>query len=186
MKTWKELLGVVRAVEERAEEYGPHTKELLSLAAILQRAAWYANVNKPSSLDHTVTRVNSWNEAWIILGDLDEVRYTVHGSLVAACGTIDHALHRDPQRRTWARTFRQWSHAAFTIPAPPRAPSWSRDQFALALDYPVDVIEYAILEIAVSDVVDCTYFREHFQWFAYGYFPCGWDGEWPAGKLRVF
>lgn len=185
MKTWQELLGVVRSVEENPEEYGPHTKELLSLAAVLQRTEWYANVANPSPLDGTVTRVKSWAEAWTILDDVDEVRYTVHGSLVAACDVIDQALHREPQRRVWARAFRQWSRAVFTIPAPPRDPAWNRDRFALAIDYPVDVIEYAIREIAVSDTVECTYFRQHFQWFAYGYFPCGWDGEWPAGKLRV-
>ncbi|MBK7823506.1 MAG: hypothetical protein IPJ61_21200 [Tessaracoccus sp.] len=186
MKSWKDLLGVVRSVEENPEQFGPHTKELLSLAVIMQRTSWYSSVKKPSSLDDTVARVTSWDEALTILEDRDEVRYSVHGSIVAPCDIVENALHREPQRHQWWMAFRAWSRSAFTIDSPPEDPSWGLDKFALVLDYPVDVIEHASKEILVSDLVDCTYFREHFQWFAYGYFPCGWEGDWPDGKLRVY
>jgi hypothetical protein len=32
----------------------------------------------------------------------------------------------------------------------------------------------------------CFYFLELFEVYEAGHFPCGWKGEWPAGKLVVF
>ena len=29
-------------------------------------------------------------------------------------------------------------------------------------------------------------FREQLAWFQVGRFPCGWDGDWPNGRMRVY
>jgi hypothetical protein len=43
-----------------------------------------------------------------------------------------------------------------------------------------------LAEIIGSPEAECTYFREQLPWFHAGRFPCGWDGDWPSGRMRVY
>ena len=43
-----------------------------------------------------------------------------------------------------------------------------------------------LVEIIASPEAECTYFREQLPWFHAGHFPCGWDGDWPSGRMRVY
>jgi len=55
-------------------------------------------------------------------------------------------------------------------------------------DYMHEYIRLLFIEIYAGDVDEprCTYFRDQLGWFAAGFLPCGWDGTWPVGRLRVF
>ena len=41
-------------------------------------------------------------------------------------------------------------------------------------------------ECQYSDLVKPAFFTGLSYWYDQGHFPCGWDGEYPAGKLMVF
>jgi hypothetical protein len=43
-----------------------------------------------------------------------------------------------------------------------------------------------LVEIVASPEAECTYFREQLSWFHAGHLPCGWDGDWPSGRMRVY
>jgi hypothetical protein len=38
----------------------------------------------------------------------------------------------------------------------------------------------------ITPEANCTYFREQLTWFQAGHFPCGWQGDWPTAKMRVY
>ncbi len=186
MRTWRELLGVVREIQADPERFGPHTKALMSALAVLQRTRWYASVGTPSSFDAQVVRVRSWDEAWQVLGDMREERYAIHGTLLGPSLQVGELIERDPQRHAWWRFVRKLMLDSLDVESPPTQPGWDSQKTAFTMDYPHDLLDHLLKEIIVADQTSCTYFREQFQWLAYGYFPCGWDGGWPSGRMRVF
>jgi hypothetical protein len=55
-------------------------------------------------------------------------------------------------------------------------------------DYVIEFVRLLFIEIYAGDIAapQCTYFRDQLGWFLAGFFPCGWEGEWPHGRMRVF
>ncbi|KAB2896280.1 MAG: hypothetical protein F9K40_14780 [Kofleriaceae bacterium] len=55
-------------------------------------------------------------------------------------------------------------------------------------DYLHEYIRLLFIETYAGDVDEprCTYFRDQLGWFMAGLLPCGWEGDWPRGRLRVF
>jgi hypothetical protein len=52
------------------------------------------------------------------------------------------------------------------------------------LDFPERTVRCALYECLVDDVVPrVTFFRDLLPWFEQGYWPCGWQGEYPDGKV---
>lgn len=41
-------------------------------------------------------------------------------------------------------------------------------------------------ECQYSDLIKPAFFTGLSYWYDQGHFPCGWDGEYPAGKLMIF
>ena len=56
----------------------------------------------------------------------------------------------------------------------------------LLFEYLYEFISMLLVEIIASPEAECTYFREQLPWFHAGRFPCGWEGDWPNGRMRVF
>lgn len=182
MKTWHDLLNTITRVRKEPTKYGPHTRELGSAIAVLQDAEWYASVGTPSPLDERVVRLGSWDEAWAVL---DDPPGYFRGVLVRPADLVMAARKADPQTDEWWHMARGLFEDAVTVDNPPTE-GWKLGRRAKALDYLTWTFERLLEEIIVADRVDCTYFREQLQWFAAGYFPCGWEGDWPVGKMRVY
>jgi hypothetical protein len=55
-------------------------------------------------------------------------------------------------------------------------------------DYTAEFVRLFCIEWSAGELVEggCLYFRRQFPWFAAGFLPCGWDGSWPLGRLKVF
>jgi hypothetical protein len=53
-------------------------------------------------------------------------------------------------------------------------------------EYLYEFVSMLLAEIIASPEAECTYFREQLPWFHAGHFPCGWDGDWPHGHMRVY
>jgi hypothetical protein len=47
-------------------------------------------------------------------------------------------------------------------------------------------ILFGIMEIEYSDVVPLGFFHYVFEWYCRGHYPCGWDGEYPEGRLLLY
>ncbi|MBX9679913.1 MAG: hypothetical protein K2X38_14215 [Gemmataceae bacterium] len=44
----------------------------------------------------------------------------------------------------------------------------------------------ACLEAEYADIVAPRYFNDRARWYIAGYFPCGWEGDFPKGRLLVY
>ena len=53
-----------------------------------------------------------------------------------------------------------------------------------------DVVDWDILHLCVeaeyADVYPPGFFASQAYWYMKGHFPCGWDGEFPDGKLVIY
>jgi len=55
--------------------------------------------------------------------------------------------------------------------------------------YPCSVQDhcaYIATELAVAHVTPVHLFRDMWYWYRAGHWPCGWEGDWPDGRLVVF
>lgn len=184
MRTWQEVLGIVRGLGADEGVYGPHSREIVSAVVALQKAIWYKNVGRPSAGDAAVVRVASWDAAWAILDD--RARYNICGTLKEPLRIVTSLRDDDTQEAGWWRAARDYRRRAVELVDPPVDDESPDSRAFAAADYIQDYVDRLLEEIIVQDHTDCTYFREQLPWLAFGYFPCGWDGDWPTGKLRIF
>src|SRR5262245_36032940 len=55
------------------------------------------------------------------------------------------------------------------------------------VDPPIRLLWGAVDEIMVADLEpSLTFFGSLFPWLRRGHWPCGWEGEWPQGKLILW
>jgi hypothetical protein len=188
MKTWTELLS---RPYSGPLHYGPRSAEVVAALWALKDIPWFRRVGQSLPADANVTAVASWKDACEIFDDEDGKRYNCNGHLVAVAEPLELAQPPDSERHEWWRLARKRA-SGFVNPYP-----------AIPSDVPAerrDFIDENALEFAsmlLAEIIDTappappairgfTYFREQLQWFYAGHFPCGWDGEWPSGRMRVF
>jgi hypothetical protein len=150
--------------------------------AELEQAEWFAAVGVKDT--STAIVLSSWREA------------------VAHCGsttwqdTILEARNQYCERlaeRSQAR-FNQWNEIvvplkALTMPLVVRktADVCSRHQLPKVF---VDTVQWDILHVCMeaeyADVYPPGFYASQAYWYVKGHFPCGWQGEFPKGKLIVY
>ncbi len=45
---------------------------------------------------------------------------------------------------------------------------------------------YIAIEMVVAHLTDIHLMRDMWYWYRAGHWPCGWEGDWPEGRLIVF
>jgi len=171
------------------EEYGPNSQAVASAFVALSKTPWLEHVGEPwlehvgAPLDNNndVIVVHSWDEALAIFDD--DLRYNVNGLLQAPCSCDDEVLERFPERQAWWQRAREdvKEYVAFSG-IPDSLPQAKQD---LLFEHLYEFVSMLLVEIVASPE-GCMYFREQFTWFHAGHFPCGWDGDWPRGRMRVY
>jgi hypothetical protein len=182
LKTWEQLLTKLTAVRHDPDKFGPNSRAVGSAIIALQDATWYSAVGTPSPLDERVVRVSSWSEALSVLEDPPGY---FRGVLERPTDIVMNARKADPRAGEWWEAARDLFRRAVEVQAPP-TDGMDSVREAEVWDHMTWTFERLLEEIIVADRVTCTYFREELQWFAAGYFPCGWEGQWPVGKMRVY
>lgn len=177
--SWTALLS--QHFHDVSDEYGPNTQAVASAFAILSKTPWLEHGGE-SMDDKRVTVVHAWSDVLTIFqGDQ---RYNVNGVLRAPCVGIDDALTRPPERYAWWQSAREDATEYTVLGGIPQ--SRALDEQDLVFEYLYEFVSMLLAEIIVSPDTDCTYFRDQLPWFHVGRFPCGWDGEWPLGRMRVY
>jgi len=181
---WMELLS--RQFSNVHDEYGPNSQEVASAFWVLSRIKWLEHVGEPLN-DDTITVVHSWNDALKIINrDLAtrDPRYNIAGHLEVSCIRIDEIFERIPDRDIWWQAAREEAkHYAILGGIPQSRPRVDRDK---VYEYLYEFVSMLLAEIIASPEAECTYFREQLLWFHAGRFPCGWEGDWPSGRMRVY
>jgi hypothetical protein len=184
--TWSVLLS--RRFTNVQEQYGPNSQIVASALMTLDKTQWLQHVGEPW-LEHVgepsseVTLVRSWDQALTIFGNYPQCN--VNGILVAPCSRVDSAFTRFPERDEW------WQKAREEAKQYTALGGWIPDFLTqehqdLVFENLYEFVSMLLAEIIASPDAECTYFREQLPWFHAGHFPCGWDGEWPKGRMRVY
>ena len=184
---WTELLS--RRVSNIKEVYGPNSRQVIAAFSVLSETPWLDQVGE-AWLEHFdglpdadgLIVVHSWNEALTIFDD--GLRYNINGLLQAPCDRTDDALSLFPERTTWWQSARNDVKRYIALSGIPDALPQERQD--LLFEHLYEYVSMLLVEIIASPEAACTYFREQLTWFHAGRFPCGWDGDWPSGRMRVF
>jgi hypothetical protein len=178
MKSWQELLG--DTWEDITDQFGPRSQALWSAVEVLSNTQWFSRVGKPlRGVD--IERASSWSAA---LELFENTTHDVKGHLAAPVERIWHVT-RDKRYSGWWLRAREaadenCNYAGFI---PKTLPQESQD---LLWEHLYTYLSLLLAEVIAGDDLGCTYFREQLAFYAKGHFPCGWNGDWPNGRHRVF
>jgi hypothetical protein len=124
--------------------------------------------------------------------DLDDLKYGPNGHLIEPVARVRRIMSA-PREYAW---WQQARHDAvdfggYTGYVPPwmekkSLTARSRTYDEAVCEYLYEFISWLLAEIIGGEQVGSTYFREQLEWFHAGHFPSGWEGVWPAGRMRVF
>lgn len=163
---------------------------------------WLANIGQPSDRDHEVDRVDTIDDALAMFGAYLQRERRLAG--VGANGTLARPadallafadqhpdLYAAPNAAAHAAldamgNYHGTAGAAIAARMGPDVETIEAD--IAAGDYVTDYVRFLFLEIAFGDrlATRSTYFRDQLAWWVAGFFPCGWSGSWPEGRLRIF
>ncbi|WP_223652619.1 hypothetical protein [Hymenobacter psoromatis] len=149
---------------------------------IIERADWFSAVGQPREGPFII--LQSWDEAIEQCGSDEWDALT----LEAANRYGEAVLRRDIER------YRQWNTVAADVRQVvlPLVERRIRPLCA-ALGLPAivescirwDLIHFGI-ECEFAEVFPPGFFADQIYWYTQGRFPCGWQGEFPEGKLVLY
>lgn len=188
---WTDLLS--RRTTNIKEAYGPNSRDVIAAFGALCDAAWLEHVGESwlervgahPEIDAVIDRVavvRSWEQALTIFDE--DPRYNINGLLQAPCDRADDVLARLPERRGWWQSARNDVKGYIALSGIPD--SLPQERQDLLFEHLYEFVSMLLVEIIASPDAGCTYFREQLAWFHAGHFPCGWDGDWPNGRMRIY
>jgi hypothetical protein len=157
----------------------PHTVATLNQ---LEKAEWFASVGVKDTEAAIV--LSSWQEA------VEHCASVEWGNLLleAANQYRERLLERSKER------FIKWNEIVDEV-KPVTTTLVRRKVKAVCArhDLPrvfVDTVEWDILHLCMeaeyADVYPPGFYASQAYWYIQGHFPCGWQGEFPDGKLIIF
>lgn len=131
----------------------------------LENIPWLQNVGKDIDTAE-VTQLLSWNEAWETLQNDNWINASFHE-------------HVDNMNPIWDIAYDK----ALEVVSKSIYCHEFEDGVSVA-----DAIAYDVAAAAVeiSTRGSSTFFSDLMKWYRCGHFPCGWDGQYPDGKLIVY
>jgi len=182
---WTDILSI--RFDDVTDEYGPHSHEVVSAFMTIEEIEWLQRVGEPITRSE-VAIVHSWEEALTIFrGDRNANglrRYNANGVLNAPCDRVDPIFEQIPEREAWWQKARRDAKPYSIFCGLPV--TLSQELKDLVDENLYEFVSMLLAEIIGSPEANCTYFREQLSWFHAGHFPCGWEGDWPNGRMRVF
>jgi hypothetical protein len=167
--------------------YGPNSKMINELSLRLQSFRWFTQIETAHPDDGRLVRVKL---EYLLEQPVDPW----NGAAADAQARTERQIiesSRISEQHHLQRAFRTpWSEAqadAVLAILQQRYTGYFKETYSYAdelLDFPERTIRCALYECLVDDVSPrVTFFRDLLPWFEQGYWPCGWEGEYPGGKL---
>ncbi|MDF1740466.1 MAG: hypothetical protein P1U86_15000 [Verrucomicrobiales bacterium] len=166
--------------------FGTTTQEVWDLIKELEAYPWFSRIEQPHPNDSDLVRGDL---EWI----LDGQERPWGGAMGIEQGKIDSVILGNQRLSDQSALDREYK-----CPIDPsdlledlleRYDDYYKETYSYAhelLDLPHAAIRYAVYEKLVSDIApDLTFFTKLLPYFRDGYWPCGWQGEYPDGKLIV-
>ena len=166
--------------------FGPNTKLINELSRRLQSFPWFTRIETPHPDDERLVRVklafllepadDPWNgEA--DAGEMRTARMIMESSRISEYHQLQSAF-----RAPWSAAQADAVQDILLERHPDYKDTYSYGDELL--DFPEQTIRGALYECLVDDMTPrATFFRDLLPWFEEGYWPCGWEGKYPKGKL---
>lgn len=183
MEDWRELLEGVEDADHEGE-YGPNTAAVLSAFAVLGETEWLeAAGDGPEAGAGQVVWVKSWDEVFAEFEE-DKGLYDSSGHLLEPAVRCQAVMQSEKYRAHFEKAVEDAGEYYSQSPyIPDDLEDWQQSWLE---EYLYQYVSYLLAELVGAEDAGTTYFRELLPWFHAGRLPCGWEGEWPAGRLRVF
>ena len=167
--------------------FGPNTTLIDDFRRRLESWPWFTRIETPHPQDDQLVRVplkflldkptDPWNGA-AGEAEIQIDRRIIDSARVSEQYLVDKAFQA-PWRAFYADKVLETLQE--------RYPGYYGDRFRYAeelLDFPERTIRYALFECLVDDIQPrVMFFRDLMPWFEEGYWPCGWQGNFPQGQL---
>jgi hypothetical protein len=170
--------------------FGPNTALVTDCITRVQAIPWFTRIEQPHPRDAEITRVPI---TWM----LDEPQRAWRGALAAHESPIERRL-LDNGRLGFQVALDHYFKPSFETAVEElsedlieRFPGYYGESHSYAeelldLNTVERIVRYALYECLVDDLEPrSTFFRSMLDWFAEGYWPCGWSAEYPNGNLIV-
>jgi hypothetical protein len=158
-----------------------HTRTIATLSQ-LETANWFTNVGVPDSKSATV--LSSWQDAVDHCGSPEWLDLCLEAS--------NQYCERLVERS--ARRFADWNNVAAevkgaTIPLVRQKIETVVRAHNLPKTFE-DCVQWDIMHVCMeaeyADVFPPGFFASQAFWYVKGHFPCGWDGDFPKGRLIIY
>ncbi len=170
--------------DEDVGEYGPHGGELMQVFTWLDEIPWMERVGSAWPGQAGVETVNDWDAALAPLMTASLDAYGPNGHLFEPSQRCIGVIESETWRDYWERAREDVAPFTNFSPYIPRA--LSKEQCDEVWEYLYEFVSFLLAECIAPEVVDMHYFRDMLTWFRKGHFPCGWEGVWPQGRMRVY
>jgi hypothetical protein len=173
--------------------FGPNHDAVEAFLASLHGVPWFTRVGQPTDGDERLVRVG-----FEFIADRHPDRYGAWGEALPRAESAIERLtfeHRRLDAFMAVQEFvRRHNPAGFTDEflegLAEKYPGYYGDTCSYAhelVDTPDRFLWGAAHEIMLADVgPGLNFFQGIMPWFRAGYFPCGWEGDWPEGKLVLW
>lgn len=165
-------------------EYGPHGGDLMRVFTWLDETPWLEHVGSALARRADVAFVADWETALAPLMAAGLEAYGPNGHLFEPSQRCIDVIESETWREYWERAREDVAPFINFSPYIPR--TLNSEQRDVLWEYVYEYISFLLAECIAPEVVDMHYFRDMLGWFKAGHFPCGWEGVWPRGRMRVY
>lgn len=164
----------------QSHELGTKSKQYLRC---LESANLFKNVGKP--LDGTFARVESWDTALASYRMVESDNVSIRAS-----NELANQLPRP--------VYQQWNRVSAAAKEPVLKILEKKIAESVSMNYaPESMLElyklnmawdlvHKIFECEFAEYLTTSYFGEKTELYLGGYFPCGWEGDYPIGRFIVY
>ena len=172
-------------------KFGPNTTAVRAFLESVEDFPWFSQVGRPTERDGELTRVE-----FDFLAQHHEAPYAPWGSVLARNESRIERVVFDSRRlgewgaiRKLVKFPTQWVDG-FYLALSERYPGYYGESCLYThelVDPPIRLLWGAVDEVMVADLdPSLTFFGSLVPWLRRGHWPCGWQGEWPQGKLILW
>jgi hypothetical protein len=155
------------------------TRAIIELLAV---AEWFSSVGQPVS--EVVTQVSSWSMAFELCDTLEW-----ENTEIEARNELLSAMHLHNKNLEWNPPFGEISSTTGPLVRQKLAQFSEQSNLQLPKTF-VSSVRWSITTIAMSTefshIFTPTFYADLAYWYVKGHFPCGWDGDYPQGRLIIY
>ena len=173
-------------------DFGPNTPAVLSFLDSIREVPWFSKVGEPTERDAELIRVD-----FDFLAQHHAAPYAPWGvALVNAEIRIERLVFDHSRLGEWdlvrkeVKFSRSWVEKFYDMLFQRYSGYYGDDTCLYAhemVEIPFRLLWGAVDEVMLGDLdPNLSFFGSLIPWFRRGHWPCGWQGDWPQGKLVLW